>query len=213
MKIDAISDLHGYKPTLAGGDILIIAGDLTASDVEREYDDFLSWLCNQDYAKKIIVAGNHDQFLQDNPDWFADRDDSIEYLCDSGTEIEGLKIWGSPYTPWFDGVNPLCSAFMKPDYELEQHWEKIPDDLDILITHGPPWGILDQTIGRSRVINCGSRSLLHTIYHKDPKCHIFGHIHEQGKKNLTFNDTIFLNCSIVNEQYEPVHDAWIMEIG
>lgn len=232
--IDCISDLHGYFPELPGGDILIVAGDLTASDKYSEYMDFFDWLNSQQYKKKIIIAGNHDNqifyrtFIPDN-DEYAEYLDVIDdamdysntsYLCDSGTEFEGLKIWGSPWSLKFEGMNPACMAFTcDTEEELADKFSLIPDDVDILVTHGPPKYGLDRTIDDRFV---GSESLRDWVFTHQPKLHIFGHIHESygiitsqtiqdldfqitGKVNDKLCKTSLVNASHVNEYYEPVN--------
>jgi Icc-related predicted phosphoesterase len=242
MIIDCISDLHGHYPELEGGDLLIVAGDLTSRNTIYEHAEFLGWLNSQNYKKRIFIAGNHDNNVDKKFDW----DESIVYLCDSGTDFEceedlpcnfcgeknkcahtsicqkpikkKLKIWGSPWTPLFDGVDPRCTAFMLPEAELEAKFALIPDDVDILVTHGPPFGILDWN-AKGRL--CGSQSLFERARSlKSLKLHVFGHIHEAYSfitpDNLkvvnpdhfpkTFaNMPYIVNCSHVNERYEPVN--------
>lgn len=224
MIIDCIADLHGHFPTLEGGDLLIVAGDLTAHDTLEEHSDVLNWIHKQHYRKKVLVAGNHDNFLQKHPNFYSRT--TINYLCDSGTEFtyydplekDGpsdvkrttYKIWGSPWTAQFPGINPKCCAFTEnvgcdTDFWLEEHWQKIPDDIDILVTHGPPYGILDQT---KDGILAGSPFLLYRCTEIKPLIHCFGHIHENGGKETLIswkNGTRFINCSHVNEKYEPVN--------
>ena len=110
MDITCISDLHGFFPVLEGGDLLLIAGDLTARDEPHEIEEFKEWLRKQSYSKKVLIGGNHDNFFfnLENPAVYFDE---AIYLCDSGTEFEGLKIWGSPWTKNFFGLNPRCKAF------------------------------------------------------------------------------------------------------
>jgi Icc-related predicted phosphoesterase len=144
MIIDCIGCLHGNYPKLEGGDLLIVTGDLTARDDIDEYIYFVEWLNYQKYKKKIVISGNHDNLVKDHLKWKDDPPTAFEYLCDSGTEFEGLKIWGSPWTSTFEGMNPHCMAFTCDSEEnLEIKWARIPDDIDILITHSPPYGILD----------------------------------------------------------------------
>ena len=214
MIIDCISDLHGFYPELEGGDLLIVAGDLTARDTYVEYKKFFEWIYSQKYSKKILISGNHDNFLMKTAENSHlrrlagyDKDDiEFEYLCDSGTEFEGLKIWGSPWTKTFEGINPKCKAFTcDTDEELGEKWNLIPDDTDIVITHTPPYGIFDETKRKELV---GSKSLLLRIAEIKPLIHCFGHIHEQGGKQLVLlwkNGTCFINCSNVNERYKPVN--------
>lgn len=202
MIIDCVSDIHGYFPKLEGGDLLLIAGDLTARDEPHEFEGFKEWLKKQKYTKKVLIAGNHDNFLAHiaKP---AEYFEEAVYLCDSGTEFEGLKIWGTPWTKNFHGQNPLCKAF---GYDLStqmlEKFDLIPEDIDILITHSPPQGILDKT-WRSRV---GCPHLRDKVL-KMPKLrlHLFGHIHEgygvqEGNAGMKF-----VNASFVNESYEPIH--------
>jgi Icc-related predicted phosphoesterase len=227
MKIDCIADLHGYKPKLTGGDLLIIAGDLTARDTKEEIDEFDDWLYKQKYKKKIFIAGNHDNNLVgETPKIYKatftnELSNSIrsfekfEYLCDSGTEFEGLKIWGSPWSLLFDKINPKCKAFTGTEEDLEKKFDIIPEDVNILITHTPPYGMLDNTVDG---VWAGSMSLLHRMLDLKPGkllLHCFGHIHEaRGNFKSTYQDTQYIsaNCSLVNERYKHVHKPFSIEI-
>lgn len=220
MIIDCISDLHGHYPELEGGDLLIVAGDLTERDQFSEYQNFFLWLCEQKYTRKILIAGNHDNHLK-GLFRIPNEETDLDYLCDSGTEFEGLKIWGSPWTQWFHGVNPHCKAFMlKNDEDLAKKWALIPNDIDILITHSPPYGILDAVERGSflpefnifpNTFRVGSLSLKEKIQAIKPRLHVFGHIHEcfGQHKFLTgyeySNDIQYVNASYVNEHYKPVN--------
>ena len=183
MIIDCISDLHGYYPKLHGGDLLIVAGDLTSRDQPEQHLEFSEWLDSQPYSQKIVIAGNHDNHIDP---------ESIEclrnanYLCDSGTEFEGLKIWGSPWTQTFEGMNPHCMAFTcDTEEELSEKWKLIPEDTNILICHSPMWGLNDANLEGER---CGSKSLLHyQVNHtlENLKLFVCGHIHEgYGKYDI-----------------------------
>lgn len=209
MIINCIADLHGYFPYLEGGDILIIAGDCTSNDSVPAWNDFFNWLDKQKYRKRYLIAGNHDNFCKN----FAISNDSINdslggrpsvsYLCDSGEEFCGLKIWGSPWTTKFVGINPHCCAFtVDNDKELQEKYDLIPNDIDILITHNPPFGILDKTIHEKSV---GSRFLLQKVLEIRPKLHVFGHIHEDHGHYSHKNEIDFINASHVNERYNPVN--------
>ena len=214
MIIDCISDLHGQHPKLTGGDLLLIAGDYTPSDKIYQWALFFRWLKEQKYKKKIIVAGNHDNMMatgfpkcQQEADALKDLqelEEDCEYLCDSGTEYKGVKIWGSPWTSTFPGINPHCTAFTcESDDQLSDKWDLIPNDTDILITHSPPKGIFDQVMSRNGGIICtGSISLLQRVYDVSPKMHIFGHIHEHGGSRVEIGNTTFINCSVLNGQYK-----------
>jgi Icc-related predicted phosphoesterase len=213
MIIDCISDLHGYCPKLDGGDLLIVAGDLTASDTDEQHLDFIMWLAEiqkseTKYKKIIYIGGNHDNFLVDSKRYGkinTSPECNIEYLCDSGIEFEGLKIYGSPWTTTFPGINPHCCAFtFDSDEELAKKWELIPDDIDILVTHSPFHSLFDKTTSG---LSVGSMSLLDTIMTRLPnlKMHVFGHIHECGGKMIELTKIKFVNASYVNERYRPVN--------
>lgn len=211
MIIDCISDLHGHYPTLKGGDLLIVAGDLTARDEEDQYYEFNYWLCQQEYDHKIVIAGNHDNLLQEDYFQYLEGEPAFGYLCDSGTEFKGLKIWGSPWTCKFEGQNPQAMAFtVNTDEELEEKWKLIPDNIDILITHSPPLDFFDK-ISENRL--AGSPSLLIRSMEIRPKIHCFGHIHECGgsKKFIRIYDEKheqgiwYINASIVDENYKHVN--------
>lgn len=224
MIIDCIGCLHGAKPKLKGGDLLIITGDLTANHSIWEHSDILDWLHKQKYKKKVLVAGNHDDFLEKNPNFYSKT--NIDYLCDSGTEFEywetpyppmrscelrKIKIWGSPWTASFPGINPNCQAFTMPfgfdnEYHLNEMWDLIPHDTDILVTHSPPYDFFDKTKGGELV---GSKTLLAKMMEIKPKLHAFSHIHEQGGNIMLLKhlgpNTWVVNCSIMNEKYKPVN--------
>lgn len=204
MIVDCVSDLHGYYPNLEGGDLLIVAGDVTNGDPE-DLVSFSEWIVQQKYKKIVVVAGNHDRpfIWKDNISFSKPH---IEYLCDSSTQFGGYKIWGAPWTQWFLGVNPHCTAFMVSEEELAKKWQGIPQDVDILVTHQPPYGILDKNIYGKW---CGCHHLLEAIDQTMPKLHVFGHIHEDhGKlfyKHMGPN-TWCVNASYVNAHYRPVND-------
>ncbi len=225
MDITCVSDLHGFYPKLEGGDLLIIAGDLTARGTQEEFYDpdsgwegdatFIGWLDMQNYEKIIIIAGNHDNFLKEKIEMPLSN---IEYLCDSGTEFQGLKIWGSPWTLSFKGMNPKCKAFTcETEEDLAEKWKLIPDDIDILITHGPPYGILDKAIRhdcfcmsdppKQMYEHVGSKSLGNSIEKIMPEMVLFGHIHEQGGKYVQKKGILYINGSVVDEGYRNVNRA------
>jgi Icc-related predicted phosphoesterase len=197
--IDCIADLHGHHPKLDGGDLLIVAGDLTSGDTVHQHMKFLSWICNQHYKKKIWIAGNHDNFLIGTK-FISIEELGLEYLCNSGTEFEGLKIWGTPHSLIFDEVNPKCTAFMGTEEELKEKYDLIPEGIDILISHTPPNRILDENRYGEY---CGSVSLRETMFRIEPKYLICGHLHECGGKEVDLKMTSVINCSYVNEWYEP----------
>jgi Icc-related predicted phosphoesterase len=204
--ITCISDLHGFKPELPGGDLLLIAGDLTAKDSESEYMDLIWWLYDQVYEKIVCIGGNHDNAINDN---MIGRFGNIHYLKDSGTEFNGLKIWGSPWTRSFLGMNPKCMAYtVEKEIELAEKWSLIPDDTDILITHTPAYGIFCE---HANVFHFGSESLRRRIDELDLKLSVCGHIHESYGR-LERDGTIFVNASQVDSGYNFVHEPITIDL-
>jgi Icc-related predicted phosphoesterase len=211
MIIDCVADLHGFYPKMEGGDVLIVAGDLTKSDQQWQYLEFRNWLRAQDYKHKIIICGNHDGCIEKGTFYFNDEWLGATYLRDQGTEIDGLKFWGSPWTNYFEQVNPHCAAFMRPDKQLSETWKKIPQDIDVLITHCPPFGIRDwiPLPHDGTIFHAGSKTLVAEMgkRKKVPKLWVWGHIHEAYGEDLAVRgkECKMINCSYVNERYEPVN--------
>jgi Icc-related predicted phosphoesterase len=202
MIIDCISDLHVYFPKMKGGDLLIIAGDLTAKGSLQEYLNFFDWLKIQDYRKKILIGGNHDGLLRTQQTfvktYLYSKDKQCEYLIDSEIEFEKTRIWGHPWVPLLKNANKNCRNFMLGNVNSEIKAECIPEGLDILISHGPPLSVLDK-IKTGEQAGCPFlKKMLRT---KKPKVMVFGHIHECGQQILQVEDTICVNCSIVDEYY------------
>ena len=202
MIIHAISDLHGHKPDLDGGDLLVVAGDSTATNTLAEWQEFAEWLEYQDYAMILLVAGNHDGALKEDMLGTMARMPTVRYLEDELVEWRGLMIYGSPWTPeyynWY---------FMKPrGEELRKVWQNMPLGLDILITHGPPHGILDTTndVYHGTVMHAGDEELAKAVKEKRPRHHIFGHIHECGGQELKTEHTAYHNVSVVDRDYKLV---------
>ena len=194
MKVIVISDTHGHhkKQDMPQGDLLIHCGDITLTGTKNETIDFLDWFLDQDYRYKILIAGNHDYFLEENPGFLSDAyNGKFYYLFDSGVEIEGIKFWGSPYTPEYKNM-----AFnLQRREKLQKHWQKIPKNVDVLITHGPPQCILDKTVDGE---NVGCEALLKRVHEIKPQFHLFGHVHE-ALGNFSNGDTRFINASLTNK--------------
>lgn len=208
MKVVAISDTHSrHKSTkLPKGDVLIHAGDVSYKGEKWEVLDFLKWFGSLNYAHKIFIAGNHDFYLErENPMVLQSLiPPNVTYLKDSGTEINGVRIWGSPVTPWF-----FNWAFnRRRGKEIQHHWKMIPEHTDILVTHGPPYGILDSVINEQHV---GDKDLLKRLQELKPKVHLFGHIHESFGVTRKYGIQ-FINACILNESYELVNRPIVFEI-
>ncbi|MCU0439457.1 MAG: metallophosphoesterase [Raineya sp.] len=208
MKILCISDTHGKhkKLDLPEADMIIHAGDISGKGDPWQIREFFEWFSALPYYHKIFIAGNHDFLAEKEPETFLKLiPENCIYLNDSGVKIEGFRIWGSPITPWFHDW-----AFNRHrGDEIAKHWELIPSDTDILITHGPPMGILDKTIWGKRV---GCEELKKKVEQIRPKVHIFGHIHEDYGKLQIF-DTTFINASSLNIDYLPLHKPIIHELN
>jgi Icc-related predicted phosphoesterase len=192
MRIVLISDTHGLHRQLEvpGGDLLIHAGDFTFySKPPSVISDFNNWLGSLPHRHKVVVPGNHEYILEEPRNRGTITNATL--LVDSGVEVEGLKIWGSPTTPLYGGAFGMS----RPE-DRKRHWEQIPDDLDILITHGPPFAILDH--GGSAERREGCPQLLEAVFRAFPRLHVFGHIHA-GYGTLRTSDTIFVNASLLGD--------------
>lgn len=197
ISIVAISDTHGFHDAIdiPEGDILVYAGDLTHRGEIAEVQKFNDFLGTLPHPTKIIIAGNHDFCFERDSDACAALLTNGIYLQDSAVTIEGIRFYGSPWQPWF-----YDWAFnLQRGPEIREKWDLIPEDTDVLITHGPPSNHGDQTISGEHV---GCKDLLETIERIKPKVHIYGHIHEGY--GLTRNEsTLFINASICDESYQP----------
>jgi Icc-related predicted phosphoesterase len=219
MRIICTSDLHGNLPEVPEGDILLIAGDICPTynhDVNFQKSwmttNFQKWL--EQTQKKIPnivwIAGNHDFLIEEYtkeeyfPKFFGwDHKEiwyynGIHYLQDNGVEINGLKIWGTPWQREFGGW-----AFNLKEEELAQKWELIPKDTDIIVCHGPAYGYGD-LVKYPNSENVGSPSMLKKIEEIQPKLYLCGHIHE-GYGIKKHGPTWMVNASLVNSRYLPTN--------
>jgi len=203
ISVVAISDTHGFHQSIdvPPGDILIHAGDLTHHGEMAEVEKFNDFLGTLPHPAKIVIAGNHDFCFERDPQACAAILKNGIYLQDQAVTIQGIRSYGSPWQPWFyDWAFNLQRGF-----EIRAKWDLIPENTDILITHGPPFSHGDQTSGGEQV---GCTDLLEVIEKIKPKMHVFGHIHEGY--GLTRNEsTIFINASICDEFYQPQNAAMV----
>ena len=207
MKFVAISDTHGQHADLElpEADCIIHAGDVSKRGTFSQVQDFLYWFEKLDYKYKIFIAGNHDFCFEKTPsEAEALILENIIYLNDSGCEIEGIKIWGSPVTPWFHDW-----AFNRErGSEIKQHWDLIPNQVDILITHGPVHGILDRTVFFK---HAGCEVLKERVNLIRPKIHISGHIHE-GYGEKVVNGIHYMNASVLNFRYKLANKPIVFDV-
>jgi Icc-related predicted phosphoesterase len=204
-KITFISDTHskhnhltsvGMGNPLGDGDILVHAGDLSSLGHKHEIINFLDWFAKTPFEHKIFVAGNHDFYFEKNfqiDEKYAEM--GIHYLFDDHISIDGITFYGSPWQPEF---YDWAFNLPKNGYELKQRWDMIPQNVDVLITHGPAFGILDYAPMGGHV---GCELLLDKIMEVKPKIHVCGHIHE-GYGQKTIDGIEFLNSSVLNGQYQ-----------
>jgi len=208
-KIVCLSDTHGSHGNLRlnrwlknnPAEIFLFAGDYQYNSYDNG-EDFIEWLSNLPYKHKVIVPGNHDG----NFDIIREKCknyDNIHFIIHNSIKIEGIKFFCSAYSRTFGDW-----WFMESEDVLEYLYEKIPEDINVLITHTPPFGVLDQTV---HGILAGSTSLNHRI-NKLPniKYNIFGHIHENFGE-IKIEKVKYINCSIVDEKYYPKNLPVIFE--
>jgi len=202
-----ISDTHGrhnlLTEKLLGGDIIFHTGDHSSTGSQLEIENFLNWFSQLPYKHKVFIAGNHDIDFESNPVQTRDlvsRYD-VTYLQDSLVEIQGLRIYGSPWQPrFFDWAFNID----RNSEQMNQIWSKIPEVVDILLTHGPAWGYLDKVIGRDEHLGC---ELLHKHCQERVRPSILacGHIHT-GRGYLFNETTHFINSAVLDEKYRLAYN-------
>jgi len=208
MRLVVISDTHTFHGAVEppGGDVLVHAGDFSLGGQPHELMEFFEWLGALPHRHKVVIAGNHDLLFEENPDFARDMVPAgVTYLEDAGCEIEGIRFWGSPWQPWF-----LDWAFnLDSEAELQAKWNLIPPDTDVLVTHGPPYGVLDECYdGRS----VGCAALAGTVQRIVPKLHLFGHIHEGYGRAGDPAGTTFVNACICDRFYRPINPPVVVDI-
>lgn len=197
MLILHISDTHGAHRRLGelpAADVVVHSGDFTMTGGEAEAVDFLNWFCDLPHRHKIFICGNHECLYNAHIDGL---DGNVHYLCNSGVEIDGVRFYGVP----------MFLAECVSDRQ-NRNYAAVPDDTDVLITHTPPYGILDFDDG----IHYGSQELLQRVIVISPHLHLFGHIHRQH--GITDNGTTrFSNGAIMNIDYTDLHAPNLIELS
>ena len=181
MKILHISDTHGKHQLLKDlpeADFIVHTGDITEDGTEEEVKDFIEWFSQLPYKHKIFIAGNHDNCLYGAN--IEGLPDNVHYLCNNSITIDGIKFYGVP-------------MFLQDDLDgnFLELFGRIPDDTDVLLTHQPPLGILDEQDG----INYGDYTLFKRVMDVRPKCHLFGHLHHTEKTREVFRRVRFSNAA------------------
>lgn len=216
-----MSDSHNeaINIEIPDGDVLLHAGDFTKKGTLGEVLAFNSFLRNLSHKHKVVIAGNHDfafdfeafdrkarvnpELRHIDPAKIKNALRSCVYLEDTEVEICGYKIWGSPWV-----IQHYPGAFTLRDRSvLKSKWDLIPSNIDILLTHSPPYGICDSDSAR----NFGSPELRDRVQEIKPLVHVFGHIHE-GYGKYQDNGITYLNSAMVNKRYTPVHGPWVFDL-
>lgn len=216
-RIVVLSDTHGHHMGIQvpDGDVLIHCGDFCTHGTYRDALKFIGWFQTRPHKHKIFIAGNHDLVFEQGS--YSDIElltkislnDSTFYLNDSGVNLHGLNFWGSPVQPRF-----FNWAFNRDrGEEIRKHWDKIPANTDILITHGPPYQICDEAPrdwGLTEKVGC--RDLLDATLRVRPKLHVFGHIHFSGGQTFVSPKTTYINAAVVNEEYCMARKPFVVDI-
>lgn len=215
MKLVAISDTHNRaeQVVIPDGDVLVHAGDLTMNGSRGEMERAARWLGSLRARFRAVVAipGNHDFAAESDPAGSRALFEGygITWLVDEPAVVDGVTFYGSPWQPWF-----LDWAFNFPRDDggaaARAAWAKIPADVDVLVTHGPPHGILDETAGPDTE-RVGCPHLLAAVRERRVGVHVFGHIHE-AYGQARHGDTLFVNASTCNLKYAAVQPPVVFAI-
>lgn len=210
MKLALLSDTHGRHRavTIPSVDVAIHCGDFTKFGKLAELKEFVEWFNHQPARYRILISGNHDRctyrgYIKDAHDFLADA--GVNYLEDSEVTIEGVRFYGSPWTPMFLD----WSWMMDRGQAIKTIWDRIPLGIDVLVTHGPPMGKLDWSIYSNEHVGCAD--LREAVKRIQPRLHCFGHIHHSYGA-MDFGPTAFVNCSICDEDYHPTRQPIIFDL-
>jgi len=208
VRVVCLSDTHNRQGTfeVPDGDLLLHAGDLTGRGTEPEIASALDWIAALPHRAKVIVAGNHDFLFEQSASLARSMVKNATYLEGTATEVLGLRIWGGPWQPRFGGW-----AFNVDRGEpLAEKWKDIPEGLDILLTHAPPFGILDR-IGTGESIGCEALRDRIAAMERPPRMHVFGHSHESHGIQRT-PTTTFVNAAICDAGYAAANPAIVIDL-
>jgi Icc-related predicted phosphoesterase len=229
LRLCHISDTHNRHKQIRWGDIdltkvdvLICSGDISGMGQKSEVESFMKWFNLQPTLYKVLIAGNHDLCFDierggnngEEPEWLTDLIKQFQgsyghyYLENSSCEIEGIKFWGSPYSSWFHGDRWAFNVHRGEN--SRKLYDQIPQDTDVLVTHGPAMYYQDQNYER-QILGCDD--LLRKIIAVKPLLHLFGHIHEDYgyEMNNANGETYHFNGSICTLQYEPLNAPWLIQ--
>lgn len=202
IKILHLSDTHGQHSQLTAlpeADVIIHSGDVAYAGSEAEIMDFMEWFLALPYRYRIFVAGNHDNELFEAE--VEGLPEGCYYLNNSGVWLEGLAeraiyVYGVPLFL----EDTLCGRQC-------EYYRAIPEGIDVLVTHQPPYGVLDQ----SGSVCYGDKDLLLRVMELAPKLHLFGHIHDAWGQ-VELNGTIYSNAAVVDEAYALTHRPLVYQL-
>ena len=240
MRIVVLSDTHNQhrKVQVPDGDIVIHAGDACINGTPEELKDFLRWFAMLPHRHRILVGGNHDSALTDPgwreaalpgwPTWTSQRGGFL-YLEDETAHVyvgeRLLRIHGAPWRPRPDDWTPgepmrpgkRSSAFGVRESLIGQFWDTIPEGLDILVTHVPAYGMLDEIeetpISAALRIGCTALASKLARMRHPPKAHIFGHVHDPGGCSaITPTGMHVYNVAICDANYAPTRQPQVIDL-
>jgi len=207
MRLVVISDTHSGHEALGAlsGDVLIHCGDglnafEPASDELQKLDE---WFGRQSFAAILYVGGNHDFKIQRRAAEGEAVFQHATYVEDRTFTISGVRFYGSPWIPELADW-----AYYRSAPDLQERWSAIPDDVDVLITHTPPHGILDRN---SRGKHCGCPALASRVSVVRPRLHCFGHVHA-GAGSCLLDGTTYANASSVDSQYRIARPPFLFDL-
>ena len=207
MRIVCIADTHELHRELVvpPGDMLIHAGDFTFfSKRQSQIHDFNDWLGSLPHRHKIVVPGNHEFLLEAEPE-MRRAITNATLLINEEVKIAGLRIWGSPVTPLYGGAFGMSNPA-----DRRRHWRRIPDGTDILVTHGPPYGVLDTAPGST--FHEGCPELLEAVRLIEPRLHVFGHVH--GAYGVVRTEhTVFVNAALFGNTGDLDRSPIVLELS
>ena len=223
MKIVALSDLHGQLPQIEEvAPIYCICGDIIPLNIQmndkksRKWlrEEFIPWTDSLPCSHVVLIAGNHDfVFFRMDIDDIREifKGSKIEYLENDGIELEGLKIFGTPWCHQFGRW-----AFMAEDEDLEDIYTDIPENVDILLTHDAPYGtsdVLFQNFGWNIGEHIGCAPLRDAIIEKKPKIVLHGHLHSTNHDRERLAESDVYNVSLLDEHYELIYEPLILDLN
>jgi Icc-related predicted phosphoesterase len=170
----AFADTHGrHRQVAVPGDVdtVIFAGDACEAGDQAQLEDFFAWFASLPAKNKLFVPGNHDLPFEFAPDIAANMvPKNVIFLEEDGITLNGMRFYALPARPWMHEALYL------------------PSNIDVLVTHGAPKGILDA--------GQGCHILRKLVALEKPKNHIFGHVHQTGGQSVQEERTTFWNVTV-----------------